>query len=102
MSVSRGSWPLTREEAVDEKSVYCNDDGWQDCIESEQERDGDSFMNGIGILECIVAKRKVLVVGFDGIESVKCEEENPKYESTESTSRIHLGRPSWWTYTMIT
>ncbi|KAL8686572.1 MAG: hypothetical protein Q9218_007010, partial [Villophora microphyllina] len=61
---------------VDEKRVDRYDDGGKQSIEGEEERNRDSFMDGIWILKRVVAQRKVLVVRFDGVESEKDEEKD--------------------------
>lgn len=67
---------MTRKESIDEQSVYSDDKSRDQSIQDKEERYGNSFVHSVGVLESVVAEGKVLVVWFDGIESVEGEEEN--------------------------
>lgn len=68
---------MAREESVNEESVYSDDKSGNQGVQNKQERHGDRFVHSIGVLESVIAEGEVLVVRFDGIESVEDDEEDP-------------------------
>ncbi len=56
---------MVGKEAIDDEGVEGDDEGGEEARDDEGERDGDPFMDGIGILDGDVVERKVLGEGGD-------------------------------------
>jgi hypothetical protein len=64
------------EEAIDDEGVYYDDTGGDYAGEEEAEGDGDTFVDGVRVLERPVLLGEWLVVGFDAVEEVEAGKED--------------------------